>query len=95
LWGSERLVLEKTAVSSTSQATCFDEVALEVRRFAHRLMTVGTRGLADGGHRDGWVIQRAAETKLGLFKLDDKSGMIEHLRRWYDLHHRNLLKMTG
>ena len=80
-WGiKERLVLEKTAVGFYLSGHLFDEVALEVRRFARRpiddLIDTREPQLMAGIVTDFRVIN-GQRGKLGLFKLDDKSGMIE------------------
>jgi DNA polymerase III subunit alpha len=80
-WGvKERLTLEKTAVGFYLSGHLFDEVALEVRRFVKRQIDdlIDTREpqLLAGIVSDFRVIN-AQRGKLALFKLDDKSGMIE------------------
>jgi DNA polymerase-3 subunit alpha len=80
-WGvKERLTLEKTAVGFYLSGHLFDEVALEVRRFAKRQIDdlIDTREpqLLAGIVSDFRVIN-GQRGKLALFKLDDKSGMIE------------------
>ena len=80
-WGiKERLVFEKTAVGFYLSGHLFDEVALEVRRFARRpiddLIDTREPQLMAGIVTDFRVIN-GQRGKLGLFKLDDKSGMIE------------------
>ena len=80
-WGvKERLTLEKTAVGFYLSGHLFDEVALEVRRFAKRQIEdlIDTREpqLLAGIVSDLRVIN-GQRGKLALFKLDDKSGVIE------------------
>lgn len=80
-WGvKERLTFEKTAVGFYLSGHLFDEVALEVRRFAKRSIEdlIDTREpqLLAGIITDFRVIN-GQRGKLGLFKLDDKSGVID------------------
>ena len=80
-WGvKERLTLEKTAVGFYLSGHLFDEVALEVRRFVKRQIDdlIDTREpqLLAGIVSDFRVIN-GQRGKLALFKLDDKSGVIE------------------
>ncbi|NPC56727.1 DNA polymerase III subunit alpha [Caenimonas soli] len=80
-WGvKERLTLEKTAVGFYLSGHLFDEVTLEVRRFVKRQIDdlIDTREpqLLAGIVNDFRVIN-GQRGKLALFKLDDKSGMIE------------------
>jgi DNA polymerase III subunit alpha len=80
-WGvKERLTLEKTAVGFYLSGHLFDEVALEVRRFAKRQIEelIDTREpqLLAGIVSDFRVIN-GQRGKLALFKLDDKSGTID------------------
>jgi len=80
-WGvKERLTLEKTAVGFYLSGHLFDEVALEVRRFAKRQIDdlIDTREpqLLAGIVSDFRIIN-GQRGKLALFKLDDKSGVIE------------------
>jgi len=80
-WGvKERLTFEKTAVGFYLSGHLFDEVALEVRRFVKRQIDdlIDTREpqLLAGIVNDFRVIN-GQRGKLALFKLDDKSGMIE------------------
>ncbi|MBC7918709.1 MAG: DNA polymerase III subunit alpha, partial [Rhodoferax sp.] len=80
-WGvKERLSQEKTAIGFYLSGHLFDEVALEVRRFAKRPIeeVADTREpqLLAGIIGDFRVIN-GQRGKLALFKLDDKSGMIE------------------
>jgi DNA polymerase III subunit alpha len=80
-WGvKERLTFEKTAVGFYLSGHLFDEVAGEVRRFAKRRIEdlIDTREpqLLAGIVGDFRVIN-GQRGKLALFKLDDKSGVIE------------------
>jgi DNA polymerase-3 subunit alpha len=80
-WGvKERLMLEKTAVGFYLSGHLFDEVALEVRRFAKRqiddLLDTREPQLLAGIISDFRIIN-GQRGKLALFKLDDKSGVIE------------------
>jgi DNA polymerase III subunit alpha len=80
-WGvKERLTFEKTAVGFYLSGHLFDEVASEVRRFAKRKIEelIDTREpqLLAGIVNDFRVIN-GQRGKLGLFKLDDKSGEID------------------
>ena len=84
-WGvKERLTLEKTAVGFYLSGHLFDEVAHEVRRFVKTtidsvLSSQGdTRGQATfvGIIGDLRVIN-GQRGKLAIFKLDDKSGVLE------------------
>ncbi|MBU0588688.1 MAG: DNA polymerase III subunit alpha [Gammaproteobacteria bacterium] len=80
-WGvKERLTFEKTAVGFYLSGHLFDEVAREVRQFAKRAIDdlIDTREpqLLAGIITDFRVIN-GARGKLGLFKLDDKSGVID------------------
>ena len=80
-WGvKERLTQEKTAVGFYLSGHLFDEVALEVRRFAKRPIEelVDTREpqLVAGIVNDFRIIN-GQRGKLALFKLDDKSAVIE------------------
>ena len=84
-WGvKERLTLEKTAVGFYLSGHLFDEVAHEVRRFAKTTidtalsMQIDTRGQHTfvGIIGDLRVIN-GQRGKLALFKLDDKSGVLE------------------
>jgi DNA polymerase-3 subunit alpha len=96
-WGvKERLTLEKTAVGFYLSGHLFDEVALEVRRFVKRRIEelIDTREpqLLAGIVSDFRVIN-GQRGKLALFKLDDKSGMIEATADEGVVNaHRNLLK---
>jgi len=80
-WGiKERLTYEKTAVGFYLSGHLFDEVVLEVRRFAKRAIDdlIDTREpqLMAGIITDFRVIN-GQRGKLALFKLDDKTGIIE------------------
>jgi DNA polymerase-3 subunit alpha len=96
-WGvKQRLTQEKTAVGFYLSGHLFDEVALEVRRFAKRPIEelVDTREpqLVAGIVTDFRVIN-GARGKLALFKLDDKSAMIEaRAEESLILAHKNVLK---
>jgi DNA polymerase-3 subunit alpha len=96
-WGvKERLTFEKTAVGFYLSGHLFDEVALEVRRFAKRQIEdlIDTREpqLLAGIITDFRVIN-GQRGKLALFKLDDKSGIIEARADEALINaHRNLLK---
>ena len=96
-WGvKERLTLEKTAVGFYLSGHLFDEVALEVRRFAKRKIEdlIDTREpqLLAGIVSDFRVIN-GQRGKLALFKLDDKSGVIEARADEALINaHRHLLK---
>jgi DNA polymerase-3 subunit alpha len=76
----ERLTHEKTAIGFYLSGHLFDAVALEVRRFVKRsiadLIDSREPQLLAGIISDFRVIN-GQRGKLGLFKLDDKSGMIE------------------
>jgi DNA polymerase-3 subunit alpha len=96
-WGvTERLTFEKTAVGFFLSGHLFDEVAGEVRRFAK--LKIGD--LVDS--RDTLVLAgivtelrviSGQRGRLGLFKLDDKSGVIDAAADENLLNlHRNLLK---
>ena len=80
-WGvKETLSLEKTALGFYLSGHLFDEVAKEVRQFAKRQIDdlIDTREpqLLAGIVSDFRVIN-GQRGKLGLFKLDDKSGSID------------------
>ena len=80
-WGvKERLTNEKTAVGFYLSGHLFDEVTLEVRRFVKRSLDdlIDTREpqLLAGIISDFRVIN-GQRGKLGLFKLDDKSAVID------------------
>ena len=76
----EQLTFEKTAVGFYLSGHLFDEVVKEVRRFAKRPIAdlIDTREpqLLAGIITDFRVIN-GQRGKLALFKLDDKSGVIE------------------
>jgi DNA polymerase III subunit alpha len=96
-WGvKERLTYEKTAVGFYLSGHLFDEVALEVRRFAKRpieeLLETREQQLLAGIITDFRVIN-GQRGKLALFKLDDKSGVIEARADEALINaHKNLLK---
>jgi len=96
-WGvKERLTFEKTAVGFYLSGHLFDEVADEVRRFARRAIDdlIDTREpqLLAGIVTDFRVIN-GQRGKLALFKLDDKSGVIEARADEALINaHKNLLK---
>ncbi len=96
-WGvKERLTFEKTAVGFYLSGHLFDEVALEVRRFAKRqieeLLDTREPQLLAGIVTDFRVIN-GQRGKLALFKLDDKSGVIEARADEALINaHRSLLK---
>jgi DNA polymerase-3 subunit alpha len=80
-WGiKEQLTFEKTAVGFYLSGHLFDEVTLEVRRFAKRpieeLIDTREPQLLAGIVTDFRVIN-GQRGKLALFKLDDKSAMID------------------
>jgi DNA polymerase-3 subunit alpha len=92
----ERLTAEKTAVGFYLSGHLFDEVALEVRRFVKLpiddLIDTREPRLLAGIVNDFRTIN-GARGKLAIFKLDDKSGVIEATADeavWNA--HRNLLK---
>ncbi len=96
-WGvKERLTFEKTAVGFYLSGHLFDEVAPEVRRFVRRQIEdlIDTREpqLLAGIITDFRVVN-GQRGKLALFKLDDKSGVIEARADEALLNaHKNLLK---
>ncbi len=96
-WGvKERLTFEKTAVGFYLSGHLFDEVALEVRRFAKwsidDLIDSREPQLLAGIVSDFRVIN-GQRGKLALFKLDDKSAVIEATADEAVINaHRNLLK---
>jgi len=80
-WGiKERLTLEKTAVGFYLSGHLFDEVATEVRRFVRtsieELLDSRESQVLAGIISDFRVIN-GQRGKLALFKLDDKSAVIE------------------
>ncbi|OIP23870.1 MAG: DNA polymerase III subunit alpha [Comamonadaceae bacterium CG_4_9_14_0_8_um_filter_60_18] len=80
-WGvKERLTFEKTALGFYLTGHLFDEVAQEVRRFAKRPIAdlIDTREpqLVAGIVTDFRLIN-GQRGKIALFKLDDKSGVID------------------
>jgi DNA polymerase-3 subunit alpha len=96
-WGvKEQLTHEKTAIGFYLSGHLFDEVAAEVRQFVRRQIEdlIDTREpqLLAGIVSDFRVIN-GQRGKLALFKLDDKSGMIEARADEALFNaHRNLLK---
>jgi len=96
-WGvKESLTFEKTAVGFYMSGHLFDEVVQEVRRFAKRPIAelIDTREpqLLAGIITDLRVIN-VQRGKLALFKLDDKSGVIEARADEALINaHKNLLK---
>jgi DNA polymerase-3 subunit alpha len=96
-WGvKERLTQEKTALGFYLSGHLFDEVALEVRRFAKRpieeLLETREPQLLAGIITDLRVIN-GQRGKLALFKLDDKSATIEARADEKLINeHKNLLK---
>ena len=80
-WGiKERLTLEKTAVGYYLSGHLFDEVETEVRRFV-RTRIEEMRDSREPQVMAGIISDFRAITgqrgRLGLFKIDDKSGVIE------------------
>jgi DNA polymerase-3 subunit alpha len=80
-WGvKERLTHEKSAIGFYLSGHLFDEVALEVRRFAKRELAelIDTREpqLLAGIISDFRVIN-GQRGRLGLFKLDDRSAVLD------------------
>jgi DNA polymerase-3 subunit alpha len=96
-WGvRERLSYEKTAVGFYLSGHLFDEVSAEVRRFVRRsvaeLMDSREPQLLAGIVSDLRVIN-TEKGKLGIFRLDDKSGAMEATADEALLNaNRNLLK---
>ena len=96
-WGvKERLSLEKTAIGFYLSGHLFDEVEREVRQFARRpiaeLSDSREPQLLAGIVGDFRVIN-GQRGRLALFKLDDKSGVIDARAEEALVHqHRNLLK---
>lgn len=96
-WGvKERLTLEKTAVGFFLSGHLFDEVAHEVRRFCKRqvddLIDSREQQVISGIVSDLRVIN-GNRGRVGIFKLDDKSGTIEATADEALLNlHRNTLK---
>ena len=96
-WGiKERLTYEKTAVGFYLSGHLFDEVVLEVRRFAKRpiddLIDTREPQLLAGIITDFRVIN-GQRGKLALFKLDDKTAVIEaRADEALITAHKNLLK---
>ncbi|HUR90347.1 MAG TPA: DNA polymerase III subunit alpha [Ramlibacter sp.] len=96
-WGvKERLTFEKSAIGFYLSGHLFDEVALEVRRFVKRRIDdlIDTREpqLLSGIVSD-FRTANLPRGKLAIFKLDDKSGVIEATadESVWNMH-RNLLK---
>ena len=96
-WGvKERLSLEKTAIGFYLSGHLFDEVEREVRQFVRRsiadLSDSREPQLLAGIVGDLRVIN-GQRGKLALFKLDDKSGVVEARAEEALINqHRNLLK---
>ncbi len=96
-WGvKERLIVEKTAVGFYLSGHLFDEVSRELRHFVKRAIDdlIDTREpqLLAGIITDFRVIN-GQRGKLGLFKLDDKSGVLDaRVDETLLNHNRNLLK---
>ena len=96
-WGvKERLTYEKTAIGFYLSGHLFDEVTMEVRRFVKRQIDelIDTREpqLLAGIISDFRVIN-GQRGKLALFKLDDKSAVIEATADEAVINaNRNLLK---
>jgi DNA polymerase-3 subunit alpha len=80
-WGvKERLGFEKTALGFYLSGHLFDEVELEVRRFAKRKLEelVDTREpLLLAGIIGDWRVINGQRGKLALFKLDDKTETMD------------------
>ncbi|MES2973319.1 MAG: DNA polymerase III subunit alpha [Pseudomonadota bacterium] len=81
-WGvKERLTHEKTAVGFYLSGHLFDEVELEVRRFAKRkideLIDAREPQLLLAGIVTDFRVINGQRGKLALFKLDDKTGSID------------------
>ncbi|TWO69067.1 DNA polymerase III subunit alpha [Caenimonas sedimenti] len=80
-WGvKERLGFEKTALGFYLSGHLFDEVELEVRRFAKRRLEelVDTREpLLLAGIVGDWRVINGQRGKLALFKLDDKTDVMD------------------
>ena len=96
-WGvKERLSLEKTAIGFYLSGHLFDEVEREVRQFVRRSIAE----LADSrepqllaGIVGDLRIINGQRGKLALFRLDDKSGVIEARAEEALIHrHRHILK---
>ncbi|MFZ2737066.1 MAG: DNA polymerase III subunit alpha [Burkholderiaceae bacterium] len=96
-WGvKERLIVEKTAVGFYLSGHLFDEVSRELRHFVKRAIDdlIDTREpqLLAGIITDFRVIN-GQRGKLGLFKLDDKSGVLDaRVDETLLNHNRNLFK---
>ncbi|WPB54996.1 DNA polymerase III subunit alpha [Xylophilus sp. GOD-11R] len=96
-WGiKERLVFEKTAVGFYLSGHLFDEVSREVRQFVRREIgdLVDSREpVTLAGIITELRVINGQRGKLGLMKLDDKSGVIEATADEAVLNaNRNLLK---
>jgi DNA polymerase-3 subunit alpha len=80
-WGiKERLLLEKTAVGFFLSGHLFDAVALEVRQFARRKIDdlIDSReSMVLAGIVNDLRIINGQRGKVAIFKLDDKSGVME------------------
>ena len=80
-WGiKERLLLEKTAVGFFLSGHLFDAVALEVRQFARRKIDdlIDSReSMVLAGIVSDLRIINGQRGKVAIFKLDDKSGVME------------------
>ena len=96
-WGvKERLSFEKTAIGFYLSGHLFDEVEREVRQFVRRSLAELTDSrepqLLAGIVGDFRVIN-GQRGKLGLFKLDDKSGALDaRVDEAMIQQHKNLLK---
>jgi DNA polymerase-3 subunit alpha len=81
MWGiKERLTLEKTAVGFYLSGHLFDEVRKEVRRFAKRPLAdaVDSRDIVMfAGIVSDLRVINGQRGKMGLFRLDDGSGMVD------------------
>ena len=96
----ERLTLEKTAIGFYLSGHLFDEVEREVRRFAktplgdvQELKVSSRDAVMFAGIVSDFRVINGQRGKLALFKLDDKSGMVEATADEATVNaHRNLLK---
>ena len=81
MWGiKERLMLEKTAVGFYLSGHLFDEVRTEVRRFAKRDLADALDGreiVMFAGIVSDLRVINGQRGKLGLFRLDDGTGMVD------------------
>jgi len=81
MWGiKERLMLEKTAVGFYLSGHLFDEVRKEVRRFAKNDLSqaVDSRDIVMfAGIVSDLRVINGQRGKLGLFRLDDGTGMVD------------------